>query len=471
MAKSTLPAVESAQERGVVVSPSERSAGQKNTLRNIVLIFQREYKNQVTRRSFMVISIIYLLAIIVGSFVPTIIQYVGAHSNSQTSIVLIDNAGDVAGMSGSTLTHYVTTALNGQAKAGNVPFAVTLAADTALKTTQNAAKNGQTNVLLVLDRAADQELRFTYYTTSSDPTDGNTVKVQTIAGQLDILDRAERQHLNTAQISSLFAHPQFTITNLQQGQNNRSTADWVSGLLLAYAGIILTFMTILIYGVSVAQGVAEEKGNLIIEILVLAATPFQLMVGKIIGIGAAGLTQMTALVAVGIGMFSLQIPIQAALLGSSPAGLQITITGTSITLLLLILLYFILAFALYSSLYAAVGALVQRQEDAQKAGMPVTMLFMVGYIISLSVVSIPGVPDSTWFKVMSYIPFWTPTMMLARIGVGTVAWWEILLTIGLMLLAFPICAWISARIYRYGILMYGQKRMKLGNLISVIRAG
>src|SRR6185437_8014725 len=135
------------------------------------------------------------------------------------------------------------------------------------------------------------------------------------------------------------------------------------------------------------------------------------------------------------------IPIHNVLLGNTSGGLQITITGTSITLLLLILLYFVLAFAFYASLFAAVGALVQRQEDAQKAGTPITMLFMIGYIICLSVIAIPGVPDSTWFKVMSYIPFWTPTMMLARIGVGTVSWWEILLTVGLMLLVIPISAW------------------------------
>jgi ABC-2 type transport system permease protein len=474
MAKSTPPIVSTEQEQRVGTSRPENSAG-RNTLRNIGLIFQREYKNQVTRRSFAVISVIYLLGIIIGSFVPTIIQYIGAHSTSQTSLAIINNAGNVAGMSDAALLHYLETALNGQASssnsAGNAHFVVTLVADTALKATQEKVKNGQTNILLVLDRTPDQELGFTYYATSGDPTNSNAVQVQTIAGQLDILDRAVRQHLNSAQISSLFAQPQFTITNLQQGQSGRSLGDWVSGLILGYIGIVLIFITILMYGGSVAQGVAEEKGNRIIEILVLAATPFQLMAGKILGIGAAGLTQMGTLVLVGIGMFALQIPIHNVLLGNTSGGLQITITGTSITLLLLILLYFVLAFAFYASLYAAVGALVQRQEDAQKAGTPITMLFMIGYIVCLSVIAIPGVPDSTWFKIMSYIPFWTPTTMLARIGVGTVAWWEILLTVGLMLLVIPISAWISARIYRYGILMYGQKQMKLSKLIGVIREG
>ncbi len=474
MAKSTLPGVPTEQEQRAGISRPERTDGQ-NTLRNIGLIFQREYKNQVRRRSFVVISVIYLLGVIIGSFVPTVIQYIGAHTNSQTSIAIIDNAGNVAGMSDTALRHYLETALNGQAassnSAGNAHFVVTLVADSALQATQEKVKNGQTNLLLVMNRTPDQELGFTYYTTSSDPTDSNAVQVQTIAGQLDILDRAVRQHLNPAQISSLFAQPQFTVTNLQQGQSGRSVSDWVSGLILGYIGIVLMFVTILLYGVSVAQGVAEEKGNRIMEILVLAATPFQLMAGKILGIGAAGLTQMASLVLVGIGMFALQIPIHSALLGNTPGGLQIAITSTSITLLLLILLYFILAFALYSSLYAAVGALVQRQEDAQRAGTPITLLFTVGYITCLSVISIPGVPDSTWFKVMSYIPFWTPTTMLARIGVGTVAWWEILITVGLMLLVVPISAWVSARIYRYGILMYGQKRMKLSKLISVIREG
>ena len=190
------------------------------------------------------------------------------------------------------------------------------------------------------------------------------------------------------------------------------------------------------------------------EILVNAATPFQLMTGKIIGIGAAGLAQMAAFVIVGISALLIQNPIKAALSGNNSSALNLNITGSSITLLLLLLVYFILGFLLYATLFAAMGALVKRQDEVQNAIQPLTWLFMIGYFVSFF-----GIynPDATWVKVVSYIPFWTPTTMLMRIGVGSATWWEIVLTIVIMIVSIFVCAIIAARIYRYGVLMYGQK--------------
>jgi ABC-2 type transport system permease protein len=202
------------------------------------------------------------------------------------------------------------------------------------------------------------------------------------------------------------------------------------------------------------MGVAEEKGNRVMEILVNAATPFQLLAGKIVGIGAAGLTQMVCIVAVGIGALSIQNPLQEAIFGTHGGGLNLDITGVSITLLLLLLVYFILGFLLYATLFAAMGALVKRQDEVQSAVQIPMLVLMIGYFISFF-----GIysPDATWMRIVSYVPFWTPTTMLARAGAGSVAWWEIVLTIGLMLVAILVCSLISARIYRAGVLMYGQK--------------
>ncbi len=457
--------------------PADHSAG-RNTLRNIGLISGREYKSQITQRSYKVTTIIYLVIITVGAFVPTIIQYIQAHTNSQaqTKIAIIDNARGVANMNGAVLTHYIETNLNRQANqassqstAKNAHFVVSTETANDLKKTQSDVKNGNLNILLVIDRQANQDVSFTYYTTSSDPTDSDLAQVRNMTGQLSILDRGARQNLSPAQISSLFAQPQFTITNLQEGQNGRSVANIVTGIILAYVGVILINIAILTYGNGVALGVAEEKGGHIMEILVIAATPFQLMAGKIIGIGAAGLTQMASLVLVGVSMLAIQNPIKAALLGNTAGSLNINITGASVTMLLLILLYFILGFALYASLFAAVGALVRRQEEARTAGTPIILLFMVGYLISVSIASIPGAPNATWVTVMSYIPFWSPTLMLLRIGVGAAAWWEVLMTVALMAVTIPACTWLSARIYRAGVLMYGQ-RFKLGQLLKATQA-
>lgn len=245
-----------------------------------------------------------------------------------------------------------------------------------------------------------------------------------------------------------------------------TTSEQIASYILVYVGIILISMAVFLYGNIVAQGVAEEKGGRIMEILVNAATPFELMTGKILGIGAAGLTQMASLVAVAIGALFLQAPLSIVLFGSAAGSLSLGIAGVSITPLLLLLLYFLLGFLLYATMFAAAGALVRRQDEAQSAATPITMLFMVGYLVSYAAIFIA---DASWVKVMSYIPFWTPVLMLVRVEMGTVAWWEIVISVILMVAFIVICALLAARIYRYGVLMYGQKP-GLRQLLKTLRA-
>ncbi len=448
MAKHTVATSEkqtTEQETNAVAVSLARS-GNQNNLRNIGLIIEREFKNRVTQRSFKISTAIILILIIIGSFVPTIVAYISSVSNTQTKVVVVNNAGTIAGMNNVALQQYINATLNGatpgQSTSTKPAYSINTVTTDAISNLQKQVKDGSTGVL------------FTYYTNANPVGDTNVAKVQAVASQLSILDRASRLGLTPDQTSKLFAQPQFSVVNVGQSQNNRSTSDIVAGYILAYAGIILIFMSVYLYGVTVANGVAEEKGSRIMEILVNAATPFQLMTGKIIGIGAAGLTQMTAFVIVGVSALLIQNPIKAALLGNNSSALNLNITGSSITLLLLLLVYFILGFLLYATLFAAMGALVKRQDEVQNAIQPLTWLFMIGYFVSFF-----GIynPDATWVKVVSYIPFWTPTTMLMRIGVGSATWWEIVLTIVIMIVSIFLCAIIAARIYRYGVLMYGQK--------------
>ena len=458
------------EQRAVAVSSG--GAATQHTLRNIRLIVAREYKNRVTQRSFIISTIVILVLVVIAAFIPTIIQYFASTSNAQTKIVVVNNAGPIAGLDNNALAHYIDTALNGTANqatgtntSGKPPFAITVQSSNDLGSLQNQVKNGSLNILLVFDRSPNQDLHFTYYTNNSATNDTNLSKIQTLAQQLNFLDTAHRLGLTPAQTNSLFAQPGFTVVNTGQDQNNRPMSEVVAGYILAYAGNILIYIAVVLYGMGVATGVAEEKGSRIMEILLNAATPFQLMVGKIIGIGAAGLTQMVCIVAVGIGALLLQNPLQAALFGATNGGIGLNITGISITFLLLLLIYFILGFLLYATLYAAAGALVKRQDEVQNAVAPLTYLLVFGYIISFFGIY---APDATWFKVISYVPFWTPTTMLVRIGVSGVAWWEIPMTIALMIVGIVVCAWISARIYRFGVLMYGQ-RPGLRQLAKLVR--
>jgi ABC-2 type transport system permease protein len=460
MAKNTVAPSEkqtTVQETTTVAASLARS-GNQNNLRNIGLIIEREFKNRVTQRSFKISTAIILILIVIGSFVPTIVAYISSVSNSQTKVVVVNNAGTIAGMNNVALQQYFKASLNGtttgQSTSTKPAYSINTVTTDALSNLQKQVKDGSTGVLLVLDRTPGQDVQYTYYTNANPVGDTDVTKVQGVASQLSILDRASRLGLTPDQTSKLFAQPQFLVKNVGQSQNNRPVSDIVAGYILAYVGIFLIFMSVYLYGVMVANGVAEEKGSRIMEILVNAATPFQLMTGKIIGIGAAGLTQMSLFVIVGISALLVQNPIKAALLGNNSSALNLNITGSSISLLLLLLVYFILGFLLYATLFAAMGALVKRQDEVQNAVQPLTWLFMIGYFVSFFGIY---TPDATWVKVISYIPFWTPTTMLMRIGVGSATWWEIAITIVIMIVAIFLCAVIAARIYRYGVLMYGQK--------------
>ena len=141
------------------------------------------------------------------------------------------------------------------------------------------------------------------------------------------------------------------------------------------------------------------------------------------------------------------------------------LTSVSVPFYLLFLDYFLLGFFLYATIYAGLGALVKRQDEVQSAVMLPMLLLISGYVLIFFADLHPG---ATWVRVLSFIPFWTPTLMLVRLALGTVFWWEITVTIVLMLVTICACAWFSARLYRYGVLMYGQ-RPGLGQLLKLAR--
>ncbi len=437
-------------------------AAAQHTLRNIRLILGREYTSRVKARSFLISSIILLVVVFLAPFIPTIVQYLTSGTPAQTQMVVVNEAGPVAGLDEAGLTAVITTTLNGTKTGRLALYTISSQPQTALSTLQSQVKNGDLDILLVLERLPNQELRFTYDTNASSTTDSHLPTIQALAQQLNVLDVGHRLGLTPAQTSSLFAPPDVTVVYTQ---GTRSTNESIADYLLAIVGAILLFVSVGTYGGIVAAGVAEEKSGRVMEILVNAATPFQLLAGKVLGIGAACLTQMGSVVVVGIGALLLQTPLQNALFGAQAGGFSQYLTSVSISFYLLFLVYLLLAFFLYATLYAGLGALVRRQEEVQSATMLPGLLTVSGYLLFFLAVS---APDATWVQVLSYVPFWTPILMLLRLAVGTVAWWEIIVTIALMFLTILAGIWFAARLYRLGVLLYGQ-RPGLTSLVHVLR--
>jgi len=241
-----------------------------------------------------------------------------------------------------------------------------------------------------------------------------------------------------------------------------SVSREVSTDLLSTGLIVLIFMAIITYGVWVAMSVAEEKGSRVMELMLNATTPLQMLAGKVIGNGAAGLTQYGIILAAVVGGLLAQGPIHKAVLGTDAGN---TFGGLDPVVLAAFVILFVLGFLMYSLLYAALGSLVSRQEDVQSATSPLMMLIIAGYV--MSVFGLQAI-DDTWVKIASFVPFFSPYLMLARVSMGHVEACEFGLAVLLLVISIAVALFVAARIYSAGVLLYGQ-RLSLRQVLSAAR--
>jgi ABC-2 type transport system permease protein len=264
----------------------------------------------------------------------------------------------------------------------------------------------------------------------------------------------------------------------ESGNLSNSNFDVASGI--GYVTAFLIYITLFIYGVMVMRGVMEEKTNRIAEVIVSSVKPFQLMLGKIIGIGAVGLTQFLiwiVLISVLSGVATSFIPpdvlqqvrdAQQQIPGSSAqtseairglASAQLSLSTINWGLLIFcFIFYFLGGYLFYAALFAAVGSAVNEDaQDAQSLTFPITIPIILAIIIMINSINDPGSSLATW---SSIIPFFSPIVMMSRIPFGvpdTVPYWQLGLSMALLIIGFLFTTWLSAKIYRTGILMYGKK--------------
>lgn len=248
---------------------------------------------------------------------------------------------------------------------------------------------------------------------------------------------------------------------------------------VGYGAAFLIYITLFIYGAMVMRGVMEEKTNRIAEVIVSSVKPFQLMMGKIIGIGAVGLTQFLMwiiLISIFAGILNLMVPPEimsqvAEAQGQMPGNSAQASTAMNIAMaknelssvnwpliIFCFLFYFLFGYLFYAALFAAVGSAVNEDpQDAQSLMLPVSMPIIIGIVIMMNAIIHPEGSLATW---SSMVPFFSPIVMMARIpfGVpGTVPWWQLGASMAFLVAGFLLTTWLSAKIYRTGILLYGKK--------------
>ena len=243
--------------------------------------------------------------------------------------------------------------------------------------------------------------------------------------------------------------------------------DAFGRFLLANVLALLIYMSILIYGMLVMRGVIEEKANRIVEVIASSVRPFELMMGKVLGIGAVGLSQLVAWVVLLVGISVAAGPLLAtfapdpgAVPADGPNPADVLSGLLSPDLLVAFVAFFLGGYLLYSSLFAAVGSAVDQESDAQSLQTPVILPLVIP-VLFLSVVA--ESPDGGLALFLSLFPLTSPVLMVVRMAVAEVPLWQVLLSLTLLAAAFVGMIALAARIYRVGILMYG-KKATLGDL-------
>jgi len=248
------------------------------------------------------------------------------------------------------------------------------------------------------------------------------------------------------------------LKTLKLGKGGEETSDRGQTFMLAYVFMMIIYVTVLMYGIYVMRGVLEEKSSHVIEVIISTVKPFELMLGKILGIGAVGLTQFLIWA---ILMAAVSAPGMVSAMGMGDIGLP----TVPIQLLVFFVVFFVLGFLLYGTLYAGIGAAFDTEQEAQNFQGLVTMLLIVPMVLMIQIIN---QPDGTLSVVLSLFPFFTPMLMFLRMTLVPVPAWQVAASVVLMLGAILGSTWIVAKIYRVGILMHGSKP-KLKDLIRWVR--
>lgn len=410
-------------------------------------IARREYRQRTRNRTFVIITAFLALIGLGIAMVPVVGRLIVG--DQVTTIEVYSADADLT----SSVTIGMTALLNTGEKA---TYRVEAVADRAAA--EAKVRAGKAEGLLTVTRAADGELSFDAFTDAG-PTDQRLFAVRQAVTQLNIGDRLQRAGVDPTQVAKIFAETPWKVTPVDPNAHSLAQ-NFGANYVIAYALVILTFMAVITYGQWVATSVAEEKSSRVMELLVTAATPRQLLAGKVIGNGAAGLTQYGVVVVAAVAGLLLQGVVAQLVLGDKAGA---PLEDVNLWVFVPFGFFFLGGFALYSLLYAGLGSMASRTEDVQQVTGPMIFIGLAGYFAAFTAINIP---EAAWVKLVSLIPFFSPYMLPMRMLISTVAPWEWAVGAALMALFLAGALWLAARVYSAGVLLYGQR----ASLRSVWRA-
>ncbi|MEO8246371.1 MAG: ABC transporter permease [Chloroflexota bacterium] len=418
----------------------------RNLFPNAWHVARREYLIRVRSRTFVVLTVLLAIIALGLTIAPVALRALGNDRPLQVAVLV--EADDLA----SDPLPLLSAALNGAAGAAGATRAeLSQVADPAA--TESRVRNGDLDGLLTIERSDDGGLAFTYLTDAAS-TSPSTLAIRQAASALTIDDRLGSAGIDPADRGAIFAPPAFEARAVDPDAAAREEGgDYATRASLGTVLVVLIFMAILTYGNWIAASVAEEKSNRVMELLITAASPQQLLVGKVLGAGAAGLTQYAVMLVVGFIGLQLQGQIGRIVFGdaaaAAPGG------GLTLPLLLVFGACFVGGFLVYAALYAAAGSLVSRVEEVQQMSGPIIVIAMLGYFAAIFGGTTS--PNATWLSVMSFVPFFAPYLIPLRMAYDTITPLEIVAALAALALGAVLALWLASRIYAAGVLLYGQR--------------
>ncbi|MEN7547942.1 ABC transporter permease [Rapidithrix thailandica] len=285
--------------------------------------------------------------------------------------------------------------------------------------------------------------------------------------------KLKRSGVDVQVLQQLKTNVKINIISLNGGGEEKQSA--IAATVVGAFGGILIYMFTFLYGAQVMRGIIEEKSNRIVEVMISSVKPFQLMMGKILGIAGVGLTQILIWVLLGlvitgvitsvVGVDYADLPINKSELIQTQLNQEIQsnpmdsefvkglLTIDYVFIVIAFVFYFLFGYLMYAALFGAIGAAVDSETDSQQFMLPVTLPLILSIVMSGAIITEPNGMIAFW---MSMIPFTSPVVMMIRLPFIGFSW-ELLLSMGLLVLGFIATTWVAARIYRVGILMYGKK--------------
>lgn len=417
-------------------------------------VIRREYVERVRTRAFLISTLLLPVFMLAMAVLPALLMSGGDHTSR---IAVVD-------ASGSGLGQPVVAALDaatfGEGKAARSRYAAKLfPADSAslaqvrdgLIAKAGFAKGKGLDGVLVLDADTLVSGKLHYYGDNVSSPDTMS-RLQRDVSKAIAGVRLAHAGVDQALVSKAMAPADMDTAKVTDGKLTGQSGE--ASFALAYGMGFILYIAIITYGSRTLTSVIEEKNSRIMEVLTSSLTPFQMLMGKVLGVGLAGLTQMAIWVGTAFVLGSQGPHIAGAFgMGAAAAG-KFAIPGMPPMLLVVFLLYFTLGFLIYGSLYAAIGAMCNTIQDAQQYAVFVTMSILVGFMSMFGLINDPSGALGT---TMSFIPLFAPFTMPVRWSMTAVPPLQLALSLGLMVLGLLVCVWLAARIYRAGILMYGKK--------------